>query len=92
MQAATQELVGRVVSVLINPLIALVFAGGMIVFMFGVVEFIWGLSTDIGTGKERGKQHMLWGIVGMTIMASAYGILQVIANTVCGGLSGCQLR
>ncbi len=94
MDAATKTLVDGISRAIVNPLLALIFAIGMLVFVYGIVEFLIGLSTDVGEGKEKGKQHMLWGVVGMFVMASAYAILTLIANTVCGGggLGGCTAK
>src|ERR1700742_658614 len=78
-----QNLVNLLVSNIVNPILALLIGVGLVVFMWGLVEFLWGLSTDIGDGKERGKRHMLWGVIGMAVMACAFGILALIANTVC---------
>jgi hypothetical protein len=68
--------------VIINPILALIFAAGLMVFIFGVVEFMFGLSGEVGEKKEAGKQHMLWGLVGMFIMAAAFSILKILANTI----------
>ncbi|HYF12824.1 MAG TPA: hypothetical protein VD928_00800 [Candidatus Paceibacterota bacterium] len=76
-----EALIGCVVDVIINPIIALIFAAGLVVFIWGLVEFMWGLSTD-AEGKNDGKRHMLWGIIGMFIMFAAFGILRLIANTI----------
>lgn len=77
------QLVANFSRVLIDPLIALLFGAGLLVFMFGVAEFLFNFNV-LGKqdSKEVGKQHMLWGIVGMFIMVSALAILQFIANTV----------
>ena len=72
--------------VIINPLLLLLFAGGLLVFVYGIVEFLWGLSQDT-EHKERGKQHMLYGLLGMFVMASAWAIIQLIAHTVGVNLS-----
>lgn len=76
-----QTLVNRFSSAIINPLLLLLFAVGLLVFVWGVVEFLWdlGMSPD---HKETGKQHMLWGIVGMFVMSSAYAIVRLIATMV----------
>lgn len=79
---SAQALVGCLTDVVINPILALIFAAGLLVFVFGVVEFMVGLSGETGEKKEAGKRHMLWGIVGMFIMAAAYSILKIIANTI----------
>ena len=79
----TCSLVTTFADVLVNPILALVFALGLLVFVFGLVEFLWGLSNEAGD-KERGRRHMLWGIVGMFIMSSAWVLIKVIANIVGG--------
>jgi hypothetical protein len=68
----------KLTSVIINPLIMLIFSAGLLVFVFGLVEFLYALNT--GGDQKSGKQHMLWGIVGMFIMASAWAILQILAR------------
>ncbi len=80
MQSA-HALAGCLADVIINPLLALLFAAALLIFIFGVVEFMAGLSSDTGEKKEAGKQHMLWGIIGMFIMIAAYSILTIVANT-----------
>ena len=71
---------------IINPLLLLFFAAGTLVFIWGIVEFLWGLNTDT-EHKENGRRHMLWGLVGMFIMVCAYSFLKLIAATVGGNLS-----
>ncbi len=78
---------------IIYPIIALIVAVGLVVFIYGLIEYLAGLSTDVGDGKEKGKRHMFFGLLGMFIMVAAFAILQLIAKIVCsGGLNGCILR
>ena len=70
---------GRFVTYIINPAILMVFACGFLLFIYGLVEFLWNLNE--GKDNSEGKQHMIWGIVGMLIMISVYGILDLIDNT-----------
>lgn len=75
------EFVSKVSDVIINPILALLFAAGLLVFVWGVIEFLAG-QNGIGEGAgNKGKMHMLWGIIGMFIMVAAYTILKLIANT-----------
>jgi hypothetical protein len=67
--------------VIINPILAILFAAGLVVFIYGLVEFTWGLSANGGEGRDTGKQHMIWGFVGMFVMAGAFSIIKIIANT-----------
>ena len=69
----------KIVSVIVVPLVSLV-------FVFAVLVFIWGVAGIIihREDPERlatGRQHMIWGIVGIFIMIGFYGIIRIIANT-----------
>lgn len=75
-----KTLLGKIEKAIIDPIILFAFMVAMIVFFWGIVKFING--TDNPTAQKDGKSNMIWGIVGMTIMVSAYGILQIIAGTV----------
>ncbi|MEK7068813.1 MAG: hypothetical protein AAB947_00355 [Patescibacteria group bacterium] len=72
---------------IINPAILLIFTSGFFLFVWGLVQFL--LNLNQGGENEEGKQHILWGIVGMFIMASIYGILALLDNTFdLGAFSG----
>lgn len=75
-------LVNNVARVLINPAILLLFAAALVLFMWGLIQFLIDLNVN-GKASERGKQHMLYGLVGMFIMIAAYGIFNLVSRTVC---------
>ncbi len=66
-------------TVIIDPLLLLLFAAGLLVFIWGIVEYMWSLSQ--GENENTGKQHMLWGLFGMFVMVAAYSFRKIIANT-----------
>jgi hypothetical protein len=72
--------VAGLINAFINPALTLVFAGGFLVFIFGVIEYLWALNVR-GESPDEGKKHMLWGLVGMFIMVAAWGIIRLIDNT-----------
>ncbi len=84
--------VATINSTIINPLLALLFAVGVLVFIYGVVEFLLSINQGDNTKKEQGKQHMWQGLLGMLIMVSALSIFNLLANTLCNnsGLSHCK--
>lgn len=51
----------------------------MIMFFWGLAHFI--LSSD-STVKENGKNHMIWGVVGLFIIFSVWGIIAFIGDSV----------
>lgn len=78
MEAAT-TLLNNLLKYIVNPAILLLFALGFTVFMYGLLEFMWHLNS--GEASKEGKQHMIWGIIGMFLMVSVYGVIAVIDET-----------
>ena len=69
----------RFVRFIIDPAIALRFTAGFLLFLWGIVVFIYNLRE--GADYKPGLQHMIWGLVGMLIMMSVYGIIVLVSNT-----------
>lgn len=77
-QYTIEELVQRIIELVINPLIMLLMVVGTVVFLWGLVEFL--MSPDNEEKRSTGKQHMMWGIIGLFLMASAWGIVYVLCD------------
>ena len=73
------ELINKVTSQILNPLIILMFALATVVFGWGVVQYIIG-SQGSEAKVGQGKRIMIWGIIGMFIMASAWGIVSLLCD------------
>ena len=69
---------------ILTPIIYLLFGLALLLFLYGVFEFI--KKSDDPDERKKGGQHMLWGIIGMAIMLSAYGIINFILNTMWWGI------
>jgi hypothetical protein len=59
-----------------------------ITFMAGlsVLFFLWGVTKYIARGssdteRQKGRQFMLWGIIGLFVMFSVWGIVGILGNT-----------
>ena len=77
---AAQVFIDKIVEVVINPIIVLLIALAFVLFLWGGAQFILNAS---GTeGRETGKQHMFWGIIGLFIMLAVFGILRLLAVTI----------
>ncbi len=75
-------------SMIIDPLIKLLFALAVVYFLYGVFEFF--LNQDKEEKKTTGKQHMIWGIIGITIMMGVWTILGIVLATL--GISKDQIN
>ena len=64
---------------IVNPLIILLVSVAVVVFLYGVYEFIAGAESE--EKRATGRRHMLWGVVGLFIMVSFFGIINLICRT-----------
>lgn len=86
MEAATSLVVGFIHEV-VDPVLAVLFAIGFLMFVFGLLKFMYDMSE--GKNRQEGIQTMIWGVVGMFIMSSGRAIIAIIDNTFqLGVLSG----
>lgn len=74
-----RELLNKINLHILNPLILLAFAIALVVFFVGIVQFIASETAD--AKREEGKRKIFWGLFGMFIMVSAYGLIRLILNT-----------
>jgi len=71
-------LLGKIADKIINPFIGLLIALAVVLFLYGVVEFIIGADNE--EKRNQGKQHIIWGVVGIFIMVSVFGIMNILIN------------
>jgi len=74
-----QSFVGEFNRIILFPVIALLFAVALLVFMWGCYLYI--IKAGEPAARAEGQKHIMWGIIGMFIMLSAYAILAIAANT-----------
>ncbi len=73
------DLMGRVNQFVLGPIMQLLFALAFIYFLYGVlVYFINPLDTE---KRAEGRQHVMWGLIGLFIMFSVYGIIRLVLGT-----------
>ena len=80
--ADTCAILSRLIAYIVNPLLILLASLAVMVFVWGVVQYLWKLRG--GESSSDGKQHMLWGLVGLFIIVSTMALLTIISNTVSG--------
>ena len=73
------EFVAKFNEVILYPLIILLTAVALLVFMYGSFQYI--ANSDQSTAREDGRKHIMWGIIGLLVMLTAFAILSVAANT-----------
>ncbi|NCN52369.1 hypothetical protein GW943_01005 [Candidatus Parcubacteria bacterium] len=86
--AAAQSILAKINDVILFPLMTLMLAVALLVFLWGAFEFIANAGND--GAQSKGRQHMLYGVIGLLIMVSAYTILMIAAGTFGIPISGSQ--
>jgi len=72
------KLISNIKVYILNPIIGFMFAVAVVMFIYGIVEYIW--SADNEDKVAVGKKHMIWGIIGMFVMIGVYGILNLLSG------------
>ena len=75
-EPGSSDLIAKIKTVIVNPIIGLLFALALMFFLWGIVEFIWVAGGE--EGRKKGARHILWGLIGMFIMVSVFGIINFI--------------
>ena len=79
---AASAFVGKVTTLIIGPLIGLIFA---VAFAFGVYGLIMSvIKADDPKELANARTALFWALVGFTIMVGAVAILSIVTNTFCG--------
>lgn len=48
-------------------------------FIWGVVQFV--ANSDEESKREKGKQFMIWGIIGLVVMVGVWGLVKIVGST-----------
>lgn len=74
-----RDLLGKITDNIISPLLGLLFTVSFLIFVYGIVKMI--MNAEDSDERTSGKNSILWGVVGMAIMISGYGIIRLISST-----------
>lgn len=73
-----------IINTINNVLVPVLFAIAFIVFIWGAFQtFIVGANE--AEVKEKGKNLMLWGLIGFFVMVSVWGLVNILTGTVSFG-------
>jgi len=72
-------LFSRIITQIAQPIEYLLFALAVIYFVWGVMTFI--RNADSPDKRAEGFNHIIWGLIGLFIMVSAVGIINIITGT-----------
>ncbi len=74
-----QTLFDKISALILNPIINFLFVLATLVFLWGVIQYV--IAADNTSKTEGAKKQMLWGIIGLAVMASAWSIVHILEAT-----------
>ncbi len=75
-----------IINTINNVVVPVLFAVAFIVFVWGAFStFILGANSE--EVKEKGKNLMLWGLIGFFVMVSVWGLVNILTGSVSFGNS-----
>ena len=75
------KILSNINNIILNPIIIILFGAASIYFIYGVMVYIWKARSDPAKVKE-GRSHMIWGLFGMFIMISVFGLFKLLLNSI----------
>jgi len=76
--SSVNELVQEISQEILNPIIQFMFILAVVFFLWGVAEYIQGAESP--DARKKGVSHIIYGLVGIFIMMTVYGLMQIMAN------------
>lgn len=77
-----QGLLSCVRQTLIIPLINILLGLAFLVFCWGIVKYLYKADND--AERKKGKNLILFGIIGLFVMVSVWGIVNILSGTFFG--------
>lgn len=62
-----------------GSIIPLIFTLAMAMFIWGVVQYV--INDQEEAKRSKGKQFMIWGIIGLTVMIGVWGLVRIVGTT-----------
>ncbi len=74
-----ETLFDKIKTLILNPIINFLFVVATLVFLWGVLQYV--IAADNTSKTEGAKKQMLWGIIGLAVMSSAWAIVNILTAT-----------
>jgi ribose/xylose/arabinose/galactoside ABC-type transport system permease subunit len=74
-----QDLLNYIGCIINRSVVPLIFSLAMLTFIWGVVQYV--INGDDESKKEKGRNFMIWGIIGLTVMVCVWGLVKILGNT-----------
>lgn len=74
------DIISRILIFIVNPVIQLLLAIAVAYFFWGIAKYM--IAKNKGSDISEYARHITWGVLGITIMLSAFGIMKFITEVI----------
>ncbi|MES2416248.1 MAG: hypothetical protein V4504_00945 [Patescibacteria group bacterium] len=85
-----QDIINYATCIISHSIIPLIMGMALVVFIWGVVQYIAGAEEE--AKREKGRQFIIWGLIAITVIVSIYGMVQILGDTFGIQSAGPQLE
>ncbi len=64
---------------LIKSIIPLLMALAVVGFIYGIIQYF--MNPDNEEKRKKGKTYLLWGLIGLFVMVSIWGLVGILSDT-----------
>ena len=72
------ELVTLIINSILKPLVTLIFGFAFVMFLWGMFQYIRAANEG---GKEEARNTILYGLIGLFVMVSVWGLVRILTGT-----------
>jgi hypothetical protein len=69
-----------IIGVLNTVVVPLIFTLAFGVFIWGIVKYFF-IQGDSDTSREEGRYFIFWGVIGMAVLFSVWGLVNILLST-----------
>ncbi len=69
-----------IIGIMNTVIVPVIFALTLLVFIWGVLKYFFISGGEEGK-REEGRQFILWGIIGMVVLFSVWGFVNLLLST-----------
>lgn len=74
--SGTDGIIGLLNTIVLPTIVAFMF----VIFVWGIVKYFF-LNVDDEKARESGRQFALWGVLGLVILFSIWGLVNILLST-----------
>ncbi|MFA6274488.1 MAG: hypothetical protein WC662_04985 [Candidatus Paceibacterota bacterium] len=66
------------ISLVLNRIIPVLIVLAVVIFIWGVIMYVVSSEEE---AKKKGRQRMIWGLIGLVVIVGMWGLVAIVRNT-----------